>query len=200
MALETPEVDLTGIRDPQRPVAVAVGVVLVLLGIAGLTGIMDYDYLGDGLVLGVFGVPFWLGVTAIVAGLLGVLLASYPGGATTFDKLAAGIVLPAVFFLAVTDWGLATGGIVVLALGLVALLLAVVFAAIGTVLLLGHPLALVLPVVAILAILDWVFGITAMLPTESANLPTLGLLVVLTLLVGVIGFEGGKRLTGRPIR
>ncbi len=198
MVLETPEVDLTGIRDPQRPVAVTIGVVLILLGIAGLTGVLDFDYLDDGLVLGVFGVPFWLGVTAIVAGILGVVLASYPGGATTFDKLAAVIVLPAVLFLAVTDWALATDGLAVLALGLVALLLAVVFAAIGTVLLLGHPLAFVLPVVAVLAILDWGLSITALVPAESANLPTLALLVVLALVMVVIGFEGGRRLTGRP--
>lgn len=183
--------------DPQQPVALAVGIVLVIVGIAGLSGVLDFDLLGPGLVLGIFGVPFWLGVTAIVAGLLGVTLSFYPGGATTFDKIAAVLVLPAVFFLAVTDWALATGGLVVV-LGLIALLLAVVFAAIGTVLLLGHPLALVFPVVALLAIADWLLSVTAMVPAESANLPTLGLLVVLTVVVGALGFEGGKRLTGRP--
>lgn len=200
MSIKTPEVDLSGIRDPQRPVALAVGLVLVVVGLAGLTGVLDFEYLGPGLVLGAFGVPFWLGVTAVVAGLLGVTLSFYPGAATTFDKLAAGLVLPAVFFLAVTDWALAAGGTVVLVLGVVALILAVVFAAIGTVLLWGHPLAFVFPVVALLAILDWALSITAMLPAESVNPATLVLLIVLTVVVGLVGFEGGKRLTGRPER
>lgn len=199
MALETPDVNLTGIRDPQRPVAVAVGVVLILVGVAGLSGILDMDVMGEGLVLGVFGVPLWLGVTAIVAGLLGIYLASFAGGATTFDKVAAGIVLPAVFMLSITDWALATGGVPALAIGVVALLLAVVLAAIGTFLLRWTPLMVVLPVVAVLALADWGLGLTALTPAESVTLPTLGLLVVVELLVAVIAFEGGRRLTGRVI-
>lgn len=199
MALETPDVDLTGMRDPQRPVAVAVGLVLVLVGALGLTGLADMDVLGEGLVLGVFGVPLWLGVTAIVAGLLGIYLASFAGGATTFDKVAAGIVLPAVFLLSITDWALATGGVPALAVGVVALLLAVVLAAVGTFLLRWTPLMVVLPVVAVLALADWGFGLTAMSPAESVTIPTLGLLVVVELLVAVIAFEGGRRLTGRVV-
>lgn len=199
MALETPDVTLTGMRDPQRPVAVAVGVVLILVGVAGLTGILDMDVLGDGLVLGVFGVPLWLGVTAIVAGLLGIYLASFAGGATTFDKVAAGVVLPAVLLLSITDWALATGGVPALAVGVVALLLAVVLAAVGTFLLRWTPLMVVLPVVAVLALADWALGLTAMTPAESVTLPTLGLLVVVELLVAVVAFEGGRRVTGRGI-
>lgn len=199
MALETPDVTLTGMRDPQRPVAVVLGVVLLVVGLAGLTGVLDMDVVGDGLVLGVFGVPLWLGLTAVVAGLLGMYLASFAGGATTFDKVAAGIVLPAVFLLSITDWALAAGGVVALAVGVVALLLGVVFAAVGTFLLRWTPLMVVLPVVAVLALLDWGLGLTAMMPGEAVNLPTLGLLLVLEIAVAVIAFEGGRRQTGRVL-
>ena len=196
MAFKKSIVDLTGIRDPQRPVAVAVGVVLVLVGALGLSGIGDMDV---GLVLGVFGVPLWLGLTAVVAGLLGVFLATFDGGATTFDKVAAGLVLPAVFLLSITDWALATGGIPALAVGVLALLLAVVIAAVGTFLLRWNVLMVVFPVVAALALLDWGLGLTAMMPGEAVNVPTLGLLLVVELLVAAIAFEGGRRLTGRGL-
>lgn len=190
------DVDLSGIDDPQRPVAFAVGAVLVLVGIAGLTGLLDMDVRAPDIVLGVFGIPFWLGVTAIVAGLLGIVLSFYAGAGTTFNKLAAGLVLPAVFLLAVVDWLLAGGATLVsVGVSLIPLVLAVTLVAIGVILLYGHPLSLVLPVVAVLAILDWVLDLTGMLPTEAVNLPTLGLLAVLALAVGLIGFEGGTRLT-----
>lgn len=191
MATADVEVDLSGIHDRQRPLAVVFGAVLVALGVVALTGILAIE----GLLLGIFGVPFWLGVTAIVAGLLGIALSRYGGGATTFDKVAAGLVLPAVLFLAVVDWALAVGGLPALAVGLVALLLAVALVVVGLVLLYPHPLALVLPVVALLAIADWVFSLTAMVPAAAVNLPSIGLLVVLAVVVGLVGFEGGTRLT-----
>ena len=199
MAFKKTIVDLTGMGDPQRPVAVAVGAVLILVGALGLTGIADMNVVGEGLVLGVFGVPLWLGLTAVVAGLLGVFLATFDGGATTFDKVAAGLVLPAVFLLSITDWALATGGIPALAVGVGALLLAVVIAAVGTFLLRWNVLMVVFPVVAALALLDWGLGLTVMVPGEPVNLPTLGLLLVVELLVAVIAFEGGRRQTGRGL-
>lgn len=199
MATTTADVDLSGIRDWQRPVAFAVGLVLIVVGVAGLTGVtglLGMAYLGPNLVLGVFGVPLWLGVTAIVAGLLGVVLSFYAGASTTFDKLAAGLVLPAVLLLAIVDWLLAGGvTLLTLAVALVPLLLAVALVAVGVVLLYGHPLVVVLPVVALLAIADWAFGLTSMLPAASVNLPTIGLLIALAVVVGLIGFEGGARLT-----
>lgn len=191
MATADVEVDLSGIHDRQRPLAVVFGAVLVALGVVALTGILAIE----GLLLGIFGIPFWLGVTAIVAGLLGIALSRYAGGATTFNKVAAGLVLPAVLFLAVVDWALAVGGLPALAVGLVALLLAVALVVVGLVLLYPHPLALVLPVVALLAIADWVFSLTAMVPAAAVNLPSIGLLVVLAVVVGLVGFEGGTRLT-----
>jgi hypothetical protein len=195
------DVDLSGISDWQRPVALAVGLVLVLVGAVALTGVSEQlglDYLGDDLVLGVFGIPVWLGLTVVVAGLLGILFSRYAGGGTTFDKVAAGLVLPAVLFLAVTDWALAVGSLPVLALGVVTLLLAVVVAAVGTILLWGHPLALVFPVVALLAVVDWAVSLTAIAPVGAAvNLPTIGLLIALAVVLGAIAFEGGRRLTGR---
>jgi hypothetical protein len=200
MASITPEVDLSGIRDPQTPFTLAIGLVLIIVGIAGLTGLIDFNMsstlFSEGLVAGLFGVPFWLGVTAIVAGLLGALLA-FQGGSTTFNKVATGLVLPAVIFLSITDWALATGG-AALVVGLVALLLAVVFAAVGTALLWGNWLAFVFPVVALLAILDWVLGITALLPSDPVTLWTVLLLVAVTAIVGIIGFEAGHRMTGNP--
>lgn len=188
------EVDLSGIDDPQRPLALAFGVVLVLLGAVSLSGVLSTD----GVLLGVFGIPVWLALVAVVAGVLGVVLSTYAGAGTTFNKVAAGLVLPAVLFLAVVDWTLAVGGLA-LVVGLVALLLAVVVAAVGTVLLWGHPLAFVFPAVALLAVLDWVLSATGAVSTGAAVTPaTLLLLAVLAAVVGAVGFEGGRRLTGRP--
>lgn len=202
MATSALDVDLSVIRDPQRPVALVVGLVLVVLGLAGLSGVLDGDLLGlgmglgDGLLLGVFGIPLWLGVTAVVAGLLGVYLSTFAGGATTFNKVAAGLVLPAVLLLAVVDWALALGGVAVLVVAAIALLAAVGLVLVGTVLLNHHVLVVVLPVVAVLAIADWAFALTDLAPAgAAANPPTLGLLLVLAVLVGAIGFEGGRRLT-----
>jgi hypothetical protein len=206
MATRSLEVGLSGIDDPQRPVALVVGLVLIVVGVAGLTGLLDTDAvrgalgsdigLGPGLVLSFFGVPFWLGVTAVVAGLLGVVLSFYPGAATTFDKLAAGLVLPAVLLLSIVDWALAGGNLLLVALSLIALLLAVVLVAVGTLLLYGHLLVVVLPVVAVLALADWGLGLTALAPSgASVTLPTIGLLIVLAIAVGVVAFEGGRRTT-----
>lgn len=201
MATSVPEVDLRGIRDPQKPITLAVGIVFIVVGVAALTGLLDMVIVGGdaALLLGYFGIPLWLGLTVIVAGLLGAVLAGYAGGATTFNKVAAGLVLPAVLFLAITDWALATGGTLALAVGVLTLLLAVALVAVGLVLFWGHPLALVLPVVAVLALADWILNLTAMAPTESVTLPTLGLLVVLAIVVGLVGFEGGRRMTGRAL-
>jgi hypothetical protein len=206
MATRSLKVGLSGIDDPQRPVALVVGLVLIVVGVAGLTGLLDTDAvrgalgsdvgLGPGLVLGFFGVPFWLGVTAVVAGLLGVVLSFYAGAATTFDKLAAGLVLPAVLLLSIVDWALAGGNLLLVALSLIALLLAVALVAVGTLLLYGHLLVVVLPVVAVLALADWGLGLTALAPSgASVTLPTIGLLIVLAIAVGVVAFEGGRRTT-----
>lgn len=206
MATKSLDVDLSGIDDPQRPVAFVVGLLLLIIGIAGLTGILDTGVihgvldinaeLGSGLVLGLFGVPFWLGVTAVVAGLLGIVLASYGGAGTTFNKLAAGLVLPIVILLSVVDWALASGNLLLIGLSLIALVLAVVLVAVGTFLLFKHPLALVLPVVALLTVADWVFGLTAIAPAgKSVTLPTIGLLIVLAIAIGLVAFEGGRRTT-----
>jgi hypothetical protein len=201
MATSVPEVDLRGIRDPQKPVTVVVGLVFVFLGVAALTGALNTAVVGGdaSLLLGYFGIPLWPGVTVIVAGLLGAVLASYAGGATTFNKVAAGLVLPAVLFLAITDWALATGSPGPLVVGVVTLLLAVALVVVGLVLFWGHPLALVLPIVAVLAIADWALGLTALVPTAHVTLPTLGLLIVLAVVVGLVGFEGGRRMTGRAL-
>lgn len=199
MASADHETRIEGLRDPQRPIAVGVSVLLIVVGVVGLTGVLDIDIgagLGTGLVAGLFGVPLWLGVTAIVAGLIGLLLSAFAGASTTFDKVAAGLVLPAVFLLAIADWGLAIGSLPTLALGVVAVLLAVALVVVGGILFYPHPLAYVLPVVAVLTIADWAVGLTGMAPaSEPVNLPTLGLLVVLELLVGVLAFERGRRIT-----
>jgi|AntDeeMetagen134_2_1112570.scaffolds.fasta_scaffold01182_5 hypothetical protein len=206
MATRSLEVDLSGIDDPQRPVAFVVGILLVVVGVAGLTGLLDTGVvqglldidvgLGSGLVLGYFGVPFWLGVTAVVAGLLGIALSFFEGAGTTFNKLAAGLVLPIVLLLAIVDWALAAGSPVIVGLSVIALVVALVLVAVGELLLYGHLLALVLPVVALLTVVDWVFGLTALAPAgESVTLPTIGLLAALAVVVGLVAFEGGRRTT-----
>lgn len=206
MTAKSLEIDLNGIDDPQQSIAFVVGVLLVVVGIAGLTGVIDTNVvqgligtdveLGSGLVLGFFGVPFWLGVTAIVAGLLGIVLSSYKGAGTTFNKLAAGLVLPIVILLSVVDWALAGGNLLTIGLSLIALVTAVVLVVVGVLLLYKHPLAIVLPIVALLTVGDWVLGITAMAPAgESVTLPTIGLLLVLAIAIGLVAFEGGRRTT-----
>lgn len=194
-----PSVDLNRISDPQRPVTFGVGVLLLVVGIAGLTGIIDTNIgFGEGLVFGLFGVPFWLGVTAIVAGLLAIVPFSvYQGAGTTFNKVAAGLVLPAVILLAVADWAfISTGNPAAWIVGLIALLLAVVLVVVGVALLFKRPVALVLPIVAVLTLADWAVGLTELAPaSEAANLPTVALLIVLALAIGAVGFQGGKRMT-----
>lgn len=198
MAAQIREVDLSGIQDWQQPLAFGIGVLLLVVGLAGLTGIFDVTGLWNenSLVFGVFGVPFWLGVTAVVAGLIGVLLALYKGAGTTFNKVASGLVLPPLILLTITDWTIGIGG-PALILGLVTLLLAVVFVVIGGVLLYKRPLMLLLPVVAGLAIADWVLGLTALNPMGGARVTilTIGLLILLAIAIGVAAFEGGSRVT-----
>lgn len=199
MATQALDVDIEGIKDPQQPIAFSVGLVLIVVGIAGLTGIIDADVgFGPGLVFGLFGVPFWLGVTALVAGVIGIVLSMYPGAGTTFNKVASGLVLPAVILLAISDWGLAAGNVLTFGVALVTLLLAVVLVVVGVVLLYKRPLALVLPVVAVLTIVDWVLGLSpsAIAPaSEAVTIPTIILLIVLALIIGFIAFEGGRRTT-----
>lgn len=193
MANRASEIDLSGLHDWQGLPALVFGAVLVALGAVALAGILDTG----GLLLGLFGVPVWLALVAVVAGLVGVVLSRFAGGGTTFNKVAAGLVLPAVLFLAIVDWALAAGGVVPLVVGLVALLLAVVLAGVGTVLLWGHPLAWVFPAVAALAVTEWVLVVGDVIARDAAvTLPTLGLLAVLAVVVGLVGFEGGRRLTG----
>jgi len=206
MAISSLEVDLSGIDDPQRPVAFVVGALLVVVGLAGLTGVLDTEVvqgllntdvgLGSGLALGYFGVPFWLGVTAVVAGLLGIALSFYGGAGTTFNKLAGGLVLPIVLLLAIVDWALAGGSPVIVGLSVIALVVALVLVAVGVLVLYPHPLSLVLPIVALLAVADWVLGLTALAPAgRHVTLPTIGLLLVLAVAVGLVAFEGGRRTT-----
>lgn len=202
MATKAREVDLSGIDDWQQPLAFGVGVLLLVVGFAGLTGIFDVTDLwsSEPLVFGVFGVPFWLSITAIVAGFIGILLSLYKGAGTTFNKVAAGLVLPAVILIAITDWTIGVGG-AALIVGLVSLILAVVAAFIGVVLLNKRPLALLMPVVAGLAIADWVLGLTpiaqdaAFLGAARVTIPTIGLLILLSISIGVAAFEGGSRMT-----
>lgn len=196
MATQPSGVDLSVIRDPQRPISFAVGLLLIVVGFVGLTGLIDTDVgLGPGLVFGLFGVPFWLGVTAIVAGLLAIVLSMYAGAGTTFNKLAGGLVLPIVILLTLADWAFAGGGLVSAGIGFVALLVAVALVGVGFLVLHRHPVGLVLPVVAVVTLADWLFGLTAMVPAARANLPTVALLVVLSVAIAFIGFEGGARRT-----
>lgn len=197
MAAKVREVDLSGIDDWQQPLAFGIGMLLLVVGFAGLTGVFNKTGLWseESLVFGVFGVPFWLGVTAVVAGFIGILLSLYKGAGTTFNKVAAGLVLPAVILIAIADWSVLIGG-PALIVGLIALLLAVVAAFIGVVLLYKRPLALLMPVVAVLAIADLVLGITNSVEIWSrVTIPTIGLLILLAISIGVAAFEGGSRMT-----
>lgn len=193
---EAPEVSLSAISDPQRPVAFAAGLWLIVVGVAGITGIIDTNIgYGPGLVFGVFAVPLWLDVTAIVAGILGIGLSMYEGAGTTFNKLAGALVVPIVILLTLADWAIASGG-ALLIVAVVAFLLAGIGVVVGTILLFKRPVSIVLPVVAVLALADWTLGLSGMLSTtEPANLATVVFLIAHAILLTFIGFEGGSRLT-----
>lgn len=112
-------------HDPQKPLALLFGVVLVVLGVADFVGLL----VTDGRFLGVFSIGPVTNVVHVLTGLLGIVLSTYAGAATLFNKLGGLIylvtfafgVLGTVAGIATTDW--TTHGL--------HLLLAVVVGAVG---------------------------------------------------------------------
>lgn len=188
MATAVPGPRFNRIQDPQRPVTFVLGGVLLAIGIAGLSGLLGIELAVVTVVAAVFGVPFWLGLTMIVAGLLGVILAMHGDSASTFNKVTAGLVFPATLLLAITDWAVGAGTAWAIGVGLLALAAALLVIALGTILLWGHPLSLVFPLAAVLAVLDWTGSIAAAVPAASVTGPTIGLIVTLAIGVGLVGF------------
>lgn len=120
------------LRDPQRPLALLFGAVLVVLGVVdyGL-GVADLGgslMTGDRL-LGVFEISPTLNVVHVLTGLLGLFLGRYHGAASLFNKLGGVIYL--VVFLVGSLATLADVGGVNWATNGLHLLLAVVVGAVG---------------------------------------------------------------------
>lgn len=94
MAVETGRTDLARRRDPQRPLALLFGMVLVVLGVVDFVAVAETD----GLLLGVFAIPLLVNLVHVLTGLLGLFLGQYEGAGTLFNKL--GVVIYLVVFLA----------------------------------------------------------------------------------------------------
>lgn len=125
MSTATTPADLTKLRDPQRPLALLFGVVLVTLGVVDFLGVQ----VTDGLLLGVFAIGPVTNVVHVLTGLLGIVLSRYAGAATLFNKLGGLIYLLVFVFGAIgTLAGIGATGWNTHALHL---LLAVVVGAVG---------------------------------------------------------------------
>lgn len=94
MATSTGSTNLTGLRDVQRPLAVAFGVVLVVLGAVDFLGVVTVD----GRFGGLFSIPVWVNVIHVLTGLLGVVVGRYAGGGALFNKLG-GVIYLLVFVI-----------------------------------------------------------------------------------------------------
>lgn len=125
MASETQTANITGIQDPQRKLAALFGGVLVLLGVVGFSGVLATD----GLLLGVFSIPLVVNVVHMLTGLLGLVLAAYPGAGTLFNKVG-GVIYLVVFLVGALFVAAGYGGLNWATNGL-HLLLAVVVGAVG---------------------------------------------------------------------
>lgn len=97
MSTTTTPVNLEKMRDPQRPLALLFGVVLLVLGIVDFAGV----FVTDGLLLGVFEIGVVTNVVHVLTGLLGIVLSRYPGAATLFNKLGGLIYLLVFVFGAI---------------------------------------------------------------------------------------------------
>lgn len=125
MATETASANLTRIRDPQKPLALLFGGVLVLLGIVDFVGVAGTD----GLLFGVFAISPLVNLVHVLTGLLGLFLGRYEGAGTLFNKLGGVIYL--IVFLAGVVVALAGVGGVNWATNGLHLLLAIVVGAVG---------------------------------------------------------------------
>lgn len=120
------------LRDPQRPLAVLFGVVLVALGVVDYAlGAAGYSgpLLADGRLLGVFEFSPVVNAVHVLTGLLGLFLARYHGASSLFNKLGGVIYL--VVFLAGAVAALAGVRGVNWATNALHLVLAVVVGAVG---------------------------------------------------------------------
>lgn len=97
MATTTTAANLSKMRDPQRPLALLFGVVLLALGLVDLAGVL----VTDGLLLGLFEIGNVTNVVHILTGLLGIVLSMYAGAATLFNKLGGLIYLLVFVFGAI---------------------------------------------------------------------------------------------------
>lgn len=120
------------LRDPQRPLALLFGAVLVAIGVvdyglgaAGYSGAL----LTDGRLFGVFEFSPVVNVVHVLTGVLGLFLGRYHGAASLFNKLGGVIYL--VVFLAGSVATLADVSVINWAANALHLVLAVVVGAVG---------------------------------------------------------------------
>lgn len=125
MATATPSTIANEGRDPQGMLATLFGVVLVVLGIVGLSGLLT----SNGRLLGLLELSSAVSVVHILTGLLGIFLARYPGAGTLFNKLG-GVIYLVVFLVGSVALLAGAGGINWATNGL-HLLLAIVVGAVG---------------------------------------------------------------------
>lgn len=93
MATATEEADLSRLKDPQKVFALLFGAILVAVGVVGFVP----QAVTDGKLFGIFGVNPLHNLVHVLTGLLGLVLGSYAGGASLFNKV--GSVLYLVLFL-----------------------------------------------------------------------------------------------------
>lgn len=96
MASATAEVDLTRAKDPQKLFALLFGAVLVVVGVLGFVPRL----VTDGNLFGLFGINALHNVVHILTGLLGLVLGSYIGGASLFNKVG-GVIYLLLFIIGV---------------------------------------------------------------------------------------------------
>lgn len=112
-------------RDPQQALALLFGTVLIALGVLDLLGV----FVTDDALFGIFEISYGFNVVHLLTGLLGFVLAFFPGAGALFNKLG-GVIYLVVFLVGVIVL-LAGSTLINWAMNLLHLALAIVVGAVG---------------------------------------------------------------------